>query len=113
MAVIFVSNGPGELTTWVRPLAENLHRRLSMRPRNINSKISLKLILVPCPNATGKEKIAASRWSQFEQIFPAENFWKLLFRPKKFGLFPKKGVVVFLGGDQFWSVLISSLINPG
>lgn len=62
LSIVFVSNGPGELSTWVRPLAEQLHRSLQLRPRAAQSLVSLQLVLVPCPNATGHEAEAAGRW---------------------------------------------------
>ena len=111
LAVVFVSNGPGELTTWVRPLAEQLHRRLLMRPRASGSLLSLRLVLVPCPNATGTEAAAASRWRLFDRITLARQFWLLLLRPSRYGVWPDRGVVVFLGGDQFWSVLLSARLG--
>ena len=111
LAVVLVSNGPGELTTWVRPIAEQLHRRLLMRPRAPKSLLSLRLVLVPCPNATGTEATAASRWSLFDRITLASQFWLLLLRPSRFGVWPDRGVVVFLGGDQFWSVLLSARLG--
>ncbi len=106
-----MSNGPGELATWVRPLAEKLHTKVLMRPRDSSSPISLRLVLVPCPNATGHEINAATKWNQFEKITPAHQFWNLLLRPKKYGFWPPKGLVVFLGGDQFWSVLLSARLG--
>ncbi|MFL0777580.1 MAG: glycosyl transferase [Prochlorococcus sp.] len=111
MGVVFVSNGPGELATWVRPLAENLHKRILMRPRISESQVSMRLVLVPCPNATGHEADVARQWNQFEQITTAKCFWDLLLRPRRYGPWPAKGVVVFLGGDQFWSVLLSARLG--
>ncbi len=108
LVIIMVSNGPGEIATWVKPLAEQLHEQISMRPRVENSPISLKLVLVPCPNATGQEGIAAKKWILFDQIINAKNFWNLLIKPCDFGIWPSKGLVIFLGGDQFWSVLLSA-----
>ena len=111
LMVVMVSNGPGELSTWVKPLAERLHTKLLMRPRHQNASISLRLVLVPCPNATGKEKKAAESWGQFEKITKAENFWGLLVNPKKYGFWAPRGLVIFLGGDQFWSILLSSRLG--
>ena len=111
LVVVFISNGPGELATWVRPLAEKLHQKLLMRPRAAKSPISIRLVLVPCPNATGHETNAAMKWGQFEKITPSKNFWNLLLRPKKYGFWPSKGLVVFLGGDQFWSVLLAARLG--
>ncbi len=111
LVIIMVSNGPGELATWVKPLAEQLHEQISMRPKVENSPISLKLVLVPCPNATGQEGIAAKKWILFEKIINAKNFWNLLIKPGDFGIWPAKGLVIFLGGDQFWSVLLSARLG--
>ena len=111
LAVVLVSNGPGELTTWVRPLAERLHATLPLRPRTPEAVMSLQLVLVPCPNATGHEVEAARPWRQFERILPARHFWSLLLRPRRFGPWPRRGVVVFLGGDQFWTVLLSARLG--
>ncbi|RZO13665.1 MAG: glycosyl transferase [Synechococcus sp. MED-G135] len=111
LSIVFVSNGPGELATWVRPLAEQLHRTLQLRPRAPQSLISLRLVLVPCPNATGEEAEAAGRWGQFDRITPARGFWPLLLNPRREGPWAAQGVVVFLGGDQFWSVLLSARLG--
>ena len=88
LAIIFVSNGPGELATWVKPLAKELHKEIALRPRAQASSISLNLVLVPCPNATGNEDLVARKWVQFENIIKAKKFWELLIKPKKFVSWP-------------------------
>ncbi|MBM5800088.1 MAG: glycosyl transferase [Cyanobacteria bacterium K_DeepCast_35m_m2_023] len=100
--VVLVSNGPGELSTWVRPIAERLHQTLPL---------PLQLVLVPCPNATGVEHRVAAAWGLFERIVPARHFWSLLLRPSRYGSWPARGLVVFLGGDQFWTVLLSARLG--
>ncbi len=102
VSIVLVSNGPGELATWVRPLALRLHRQVAC---------SLQLVLVPCPNGTGREHRAAGSWGLFERIVPARRFWELLLCPGRFGPWSPQGVVVFLGGDQFWTVLLSARLG--
>ena len=102
--IVLVCNGPGELTTWVRPLAERLHQRAL-------PNTSLQLVLVPCPNATGTEAAVARRMNLFDRVLPASRFWWLLLRPQRHGPWPAAGVVVFLGGDQFWTVLLSARLG--
>jgi len=109
--IVLVSNGPGELTTWVRPLVERLHQQLPLRPRSPDSPWSLQLVMVPCPNATGVEHRVAAEWQTFERIVPARRFWSLLLRPRRYGPWPSQGLVVFLGGDQFWTVLLSARLG--
>jgi lipid A disaccharide synthetase len=110
-AIVLVCNGPGELATWVRPLAQRLHRDLPLRPLQPLASIGLQLVLVPCPNATGSEHQVAERMQLFERILPARRFWWLLLRPRHHGPWPRRGVVVFLGGDQFWTVLLSARLG--
>ena len=110
-AVVLVSNGPGELSTWVLPLARRLHADRSLRPLVAGAAVALRLVLVPCPNATGMEHRVAECWGLFERITRASQFWPLLLRPARHGRWPRQGVVVFLGGDQFWSVLLSARLG--
>jgi lipid A disaccharide synthetase len=110
-AIVLVCNGPGELATWVRPLAQRLHRDLALRPLTPAAAIGLQLVLVPCPNATGSEHRVAQAMGLFERILPAARFWWLLLRPRRHGPWPQQGVVVFLGGDQFWTVLLSARLG--
>tara|TARA_Y100001968_G_scaffold290638_1_gene294536 strand:+ start:2317 stop:3576 length:1260 start_codon:yes stop_codon:yes gene_type:complete len=108
-AVVIISNGPGELTTWVKPVINQLKKLINSSNSNYN--ISLRLSLVPCPNATGRELQVANNWDEFDLITAAASFWKLLLKPSKFSNWPKKGIVVFLGGDQFWSVLLAKRLG--
>jgi hypothetical protein len=110
-AIVLVSNGPGELSTWVRPLAERLHALQPLRPLSQGAPGGLQLVLVPCPNATGQEHKVARSWGLFERVVPARRFWWLLLRPRRQGFWPRQGVVVFLGGDQFWTVLLSARLR--
>ena len=71
--------------------------------------LTLRLVLVPCPNATGKEFKVASSWNKFDLITKSKSFWNLLIKPFSFADWPKKGIVVFLGGDQFWSILLAKI----
>ncbi len=110
-AVVLVSNGPGELTTWVKPVLDHLIK-LKSNPKNSNFPgYKLVLALVPCPNATGKEFIVANDWQILDLIIPAKHFFKLLLNPSSYGTWPRNGVVVFLGGDQFWNILLAKRLG--
>ena len=110
-AVVIVSNGPGELATWVKPVLDYLIMEKS-KSINLNApNYKLILSLVPCPNATGKEFTVANDWQILDLIIPAKNFLKLLLKPSLFGSWPRNGVVVFLGGDQFWNVLLAKRLG--
>ena len=111
IAVVIISNGPGELETWVKPVVRNLKKILTDGTGNKNINLSMRMALVPCPNANGNEFKVATEWGFFELVTPAQSFWRLLYKPSLFGEWPEKGVIVFLGGDQFWSVLLSKRLG--
>ena len=111
VAVVIITNGPGELSTWVRPVIDNLNKINNSTEENNKFNISLRLVLVPCPNSTGKEFEVANSWKKFELITKAKNFWSLLIKPSYFGNWPNKGIVIFLGGDQFWGILLAKRLG--
>jgi len=111
VAVVIVSNGPGELTTWVNPVVDELNKINKSLCDDDKPDLTLRLVLVPCPNATGKEFLVAKSWNKFELITKSKSFWKLLIKPHSFANWPKKGVVIFLGGDQFWSILLAKRLG--
>ena len=111
IAVVIISNGPGELSTWVRPVVDNLNKINDSCKNNTRLDFHINLVLVPCPNATGTEYKVAKSWNKFELITKANNFWNLLIRPNHYAKWPQKGIVIFLGGDQFWSVLLAKRLG--
>ena len=111
IAVVIITNGPGELSTWVRPVVNKLNKINYSLKRNNRFNFLIRLVLVPCPNATGKEYEVAKSWNKFELVTKSKTFWKLLIRPYCYAKWPKKGIVIFLGGDQFWSVLLAKRLG--
>ncbi len=111
VAVVIISNGPGELTTWVNPVVDQLNKINQSLCDEDKQDFTLRLVLVPCPNATGKEFLVAKSWNKFELITKSKSFWKLLIKPHSFADWPKKGIVIFLGGDQFWSILLAKRLG--
>ncbi len=111
VAVVIITNGPGELATWVNPVVNELNKINQSLCDEDKHDFTLRLVLVPCPNATGKEFLVANSWNKFELITKSKSFWKLLINPHSFANWPKKGVVIFLGGDQFWSILLAKRLG--
>ena len=111
VAVVIITNGPGELSTWVSPVVDNLIRINNLGLNKNKFSISLRLVLVPCPNATGREYGVASSWNLFDVITKSNDFWKLLIRPSSYANWQRKGLVIFLGGDQFWSILLAKRLG--
>ena len=111
VGLVIISNGPGELATWVKPVVQQLKKITSDLKSYENKNYVFKLILVPCPNATGKEFDVATSWNLLDLVIPAKNFWNLLLNPSRYSEWPDKGIVVFLGGDQLWSVFLAKRLG--
>jgi lipid-A-disaccharide synthase len=97
--LVFLVNGPGELTTWLYPVLQAL-----AAVRHPQWRVSV--VLSPCPNASGHEAELVQNWC--DRVVPAERFYGFLVTGRV-GDWPwhRRGVVVFLGGDQFYAVAIA------
>ena len=106
--ILILSNGPGEVTTWVRPVVQALRQILVDR-----TQTRISVILSPCPNATGKEETIALSYPEVDRVQGAEHFSQFLLRGKTADNWDwrPKGVVLFLGGDQFFTVVISKRLG--
>ncbi|MBD2691284.1 lipid-A-disaccharide synthase [Anabaena catenula] len=102
--ILILSNGPGEVTTWVRPVVKALRQQLG----NDRSQVRISVILSPCPHASGKEAAIAKSYPEVDRVQTAEHFWQFLLWGKTAENWDwrSKGVVVFLGGDQIFPVII-------
>jgi hypothetical protein len=102
--ILILSNGPGEVTTWVRPVVKALRQKLG----DERSLVRISVVLSPCPNGTGKEAAIAQSYPEVDRVQSAEHFFPFLLQGKTAENWDwhEKGVVVFLGGDQFFPVVI-------
>ncbi len=107
--ILILSNGPGEITTWVRPTVKALRQQLG----NDRSLVRISVILSPCPNATGKEAAIAQSYPEVDRVQGAQHFFPFLLWGKTAQNWDwhDKGIVVFLGGDQFFPVIIGKRLG--
>ncbi|MBS3030057.1 MAG: lipid-A-disaccharide synthase [Dolichospermum sp. DET50] len=107
--ILILSNGPGEVTTWVRPVVKALRAELG----NDRSQVRISVILSPCPHASGKEAAIALGYLEVDRVQAPEHFWQFLIWGKTAENWEwrNKGVVVFLGGDQVFSVIIGKKLK--
>ncbi|MEN9246114.1 MAG: hypothetical protein Q6J78_05370, partial [Thermostichales cyanobacterium SRBZ-1_bins_19] len=70
MDVVILSNGPGELVTWVRPVVVELRQQLP--------QARLSLILAPCAHASGQERQIAQDYLRVDRIQDADYFFSFL-----------------------------------
>jgi lipid-A-disaccharide synthase len=101
--IVILSNGPGEIATWVRPVVKALRQQL---PNSLEVRISV--VLSPCVNASGREGEMAASLAGVDRVQGAQHFFPFLLLGKTAGNWDwaPQGVVLFLGGDQIYPVLI-------
>lgn len=108
--ILILSNGPGEVTTWVRPLVRALRQHEDAPADRWASRalIRISVVLSPCPNATGQEAQIAQSYPEVDRVQGAEHFFPFLVWGKTAENWDwhDQGVVVFLGGDQFFPVIV-------
>ncbi|MGJ5672410.1 MAG: lipid-A-disaccharide synthase [Nostochopsis sp.] len=128
--ILILSNGPGEVTTWVRPVVKALRQKLTderfsvpealgdatrwcKAPALGRSPFRISVVLSPCPNASGKEADIARSYPEVDRVQSAEHFWKFLLWGKTYENWDwtSQGVVVFLGGDQIFPVVIAKRLG--
>jgi lipid A disaccharide synthetase len=107
--ILILSNGPGELVTWVRPVVQALREKLGCD----RALVRISVILSPCPNASGAEAAIAHSYPEVDRVQAAEHFYPFLLSGKTGENWDwrPKGIVLFLGGDQFFTVVIGKRLN--
>ena len=96
--LIIQSNSPGELSSWVRPLVEEV---MSQHPGT-----HVTVALTPCQYASGQEYQIASSISGVQQVYtPKQTLKKLLSWPLRQKA-ESSGAVFYLGGDPLYSQLL-------
>lgn len=108
--ILILSNAPGELTTWVFPFLKALEIALRSQPDKPKTRISIALS--PCQNASGREVQLAQSFPNVNRVLSQDQFFDFLL----WGRTPnwewaKQGIVVFLGGDQFFAVAIAKRLG--
>lgn len=87
-----LSNSPGEVSGWVKPVAEAF--------AEINSGVRVTLAVLPCPYASGMEKRYGSEIDGIDRSMAFREVWKL-------GSGNGKKLILQLGGDPMYGALLS------
>ena len=107
--IIILSNGSGEVTTWVRPVVRALRDKLGID----RDRVRISVVLSPCPNASGREVQIVETYPEVDRVQGAEHFTKFLVWGKTVANWDwrERGVIIFLGGDQFFPVVIGKRLG--
>lgn len=107
--LVILCNGPGELLTWVKPVARALRRRLG----EDRALVRISVVLSPDSNASGGEADLARRYAEVDRVQGAESFFPFLLLGKTAEAWDwrSRGVVIFLGGDQVFPLVIGKRLG--
>lgn len=94
--LFLLSNSPGEVAGWVKPVAEAFGER--------REGVSVTLALLPCPYASGMERRYGSQIDAIDKVVALRELWK----EKRSG---GKGLVLQLGGDPMFGALLSARLS--
>lgn len=103
--IIILVNGPGELSSYVRPTVKALHERYP--------QLRITLVLTPCPYSTGKEKEIALSIPGVSKVINTSDFigWMLWRKMPEGVQFNQKGAVLFMGGDLLYGKMIAKRLK--
>lgn len=103
--ILILSNGPGEVTTWVLPVVKALRAKFG----DNRDLVRISVVLSPCPHASGKEEAIASSFPEVDRVQSPDYFLTFLIKGKTRNNWDwrSQGLVIFLGGDQFFALLIA------
>ncbi len=106
--IVILANGPGEVATWVKPVVRSLQAKAAE-----HAAYRISVILSPCPHASGQEPLILSGYPEVSRVQSASHFFKFLLTGKTADNWDwhAKGVVVFLGGDQLYTVLVAKRLG--
>jgi len=105
MHIFIMTNSPGEVMGWVKPVAEKLKEK--------QKGAIITVVIPPCQYASGMEDKVAGEIPAVDSVVGPSQYLKYLFlgsNPSSFRQ-AKKGVVVFLGGDPFHALLLSKRLK--
>ncbi len=105
--ILILSNGPGEIATWVRPVVQALRQEFD------DTAARISVVLSPDSNAGGREAEIALSYSGVDRSQAAQHFWNFLLWDKTADAWDwqEQGIVIFLGGDQIFPVLIGKRLG--
>ncbi|MEM9771703.1 MAG: lipid-A-disaccharide synthase [Cyanobacteria bacterium P01_D01_bin.73] len=111
--ILILSNGPGEVSTWVRPVVRSLRKSWSPPADSPQTTLRISVVLSPCAHAMGTEKRVVAGYPEVDRVQGPEHFWSFLLWGKTANNWEwsDRGVVLFLGGDQFFSVVIGKRLG--
>lgn len=105
MNLVIATNGPGEVSTWVKPFIDCIRR--------LDLNLKIWVFITPCMFASGREKKVLQGFEGIEGIFSSSELYALIIfgkKPKGFS-YTEKGAVLCLGGDPAFARTLSKRLK--
>ncbi|KPQ37573.1 MAG: lipid-A-disaccharide synthase [Phormidesmis priestleyi Ana] len=112
--VVILTNGPGEVATWVKPVVQAIRRQAQSGSKpDATAVLRISVMLSPCPHASGQEHITLQQYPEVDRVQRADHFFKFLLTGQTADCWDwySQGIVVFLGGDQLYTVLVAKRLG--
>ncbi|MDI6703985.1 MAG: hypothetical protein QME40_04900 [bacterium] len=104
MDVIVIVNSVGEISSGLRPISHKIKERFP------SSRIIV--IIPPCQYAGGREKEVVRKMPNIDLVFSLKGYFKLLIFGKLDDFLPgKETVILHLGGDQAYTILLAKRLG--
>jgi Lipid-A-disaccharide synthetase len=103
--IVILVNGPGELSSYVKPTVTQLHESYP--------GYRITIVFTPCPYSTGKETEIALAFPGVSRVINAGEFFVWMLR----GILPQgikfgaSGAVLFMGGDVLYGKMIAKRLK--
>jgi hypothetical protein len=103
--IVILVNGPGELSSYVKPAVTALHEK--------SPHFRITIVFTPCPYSTGKETEIALNIPGVSRVINSDQFFNWMLRRKlPEGLdFGSTGAVVFMGGDILYGKMVAKRLK--
>lgn len=103
MELIFTSNSPGEVATWLAPTLRAVKERAADAWTTV--------FLVPCAFATGAEVDVVRAMPEADRVFGPGDYWRVALGWQRFewahGRRPARAALLYLGGDLVHAAVLA------
>ncbi|HHV93742.1 MAG TPA: hypothetical protein GXX47_04290 [Firmicutes bacterium] len=99
--IVITANSPGEVATWLKPAVRAIAERMP--------KAEITVFTPPCTFASGREGAVAAALPEVKRVFNARQTLAFALLGRQLPDFRPvgRGVVLFLGGDLLYAVLLA------
>jgi lipid-A-disaccharide synthase len=102
--IVLVANSPGELSALVKPVA--------METAKVCPEARITLVLTPCQYTSGRELEYVNTIKEIINTVTAQSYQAWILKNQKPAIdFSKHGVVLYLGGDLAYAVLVAKKLK--